>query len=225
MSESTERLVVTVALDERDLLRKKIIDAIRRMDVVTLKRNSEGNTDDSKTVDKITVKEFERQAKASWQSIQDIIKRYRKIVRALTLSNATTMVETKSGKSMTRAEAIVLIKSFKESSFGASSDFEANIICQLNSVYNKKLAECNDKNSKADANAEVLKKQLASSDKSLLDSSLEVAEKRRQLESYELIDPLDVKKLIGKLQVEHDELVTELESAVKISNATTYIEF
>lgn len=226
MAEKKEKLLVTVALDERDLLRKKIVDAVRRMEVVTLKKNSEGNRDDSKTIKKITVGEFSSKARASWQSINDMVDRYRRIVRALTLANANTMIETRSGQSMTRAEAISLIKSFKEaSSFGASTDFEGIIIKQLEDNYNEAMASCADKNSRADSSAETLKKQLASSDKELSESSLDIVEKRRELESYEVIDPLDVKSIIEKMTINHNALVTELESAVKVSNATNYIEF
>lgn len=226
MAEHKEKMLVTIALDERDLLRKKIIDAVRRLNSVTLKRNSEGDSGSGKTIDRCTVDEFNKKVKSSWQSINDMVKRYRRIVRALTLSNATTMVETPSGKSMTRAEAIAMLQSFRNSgSYGATTDFEGIMIEQLSANFKGASKDCATRNSKVDESAEAMKKQMAGSDRELSKASLELIEARRVAESYELVDPLDVQSLIESLSVEHDALVKELESAVKVSNATTYIEF
>jgi hypothetical protein len=40
----------------------------------------------------------------------------------------------------------------------------------------------------------------------------------------ELVDPLDVKKKIEALQERRNSLLTELDTQIKVSNATTFIE-
>ena len=40
----------------------------------------------------------------------------------------------------------------------------------------------------------------------------------------ELVDPLDVQKKIASLQEKRDTLLTELDTQIKVSNATTFIE-
>lgn len=40
----------------------------------------------------------------------------------------------------------------------------------------------------------------------------------------EIVDPLDVKKKIEKLKEKRDILLTELDTQIKVSNATTFIE-
>ena len=41
----------------------------------------------------------------------------------------------------------------------------------------------------------------------------------------ELVDPIGIKDKLDALREEHDTLAKELDSAIKISNATTYVEF
>ena len=41
----------------------------------------------------------------------------------------------------------------------------------------------------------------------------------------ELIDPIKVETELKTLVDKHDALVKELDSAIKVSNATTYVEF
>ena len=40
----------------------------------------------------------------------------------------------------------------------------------------------------------------------------------------ELVDPLDVKKKLGMLEEKRNILLTELDTQIKVSNATTFIE-
>lgn len=41
----------------------------------------------------------------------------------------------------------------------------------------------------------------------------------------ELVDPLSVEKLTAKLDEKRDKLLSELDTQIKVSNATTFIEF
>ena len=40
----------------------------------------------------------------------------------------------------------------------------------------------------------------------------------------ELVDPLDVKKKVEELEEKHTKLLKELDTQIKVSNATTFIE-
>ena len=64
-----EKMIVTRALDERDLLIKKINDAIDRASFVTVKKTS----DDIVIGGKKSVQEFDDEARADLQSIRDLI--------------------------------------------------------------------------------------------------------------------------------------------------------
>ena len=77
-----EKLLVCDALDERDFLRKKIMNAIKESSFIGAKREREDN------VNGVSVSKFEDNAKATYQSIKDMIKRYNAIDIAITQSNA-----------------------------------------------------------------------------------------------------------------------------------------
>ena len=53
---------------------------------------------------------------------------------------------------------------------------------------------------------------------------LEVVEAYVRENTTELVDPLDVQKKITSLQEKRDTLLTELDTQIKVSNATTFIE-
>ena len=53
---------------------------------------------------------------------------------------------------------------------------------------------------------------------------LEVVEAYVKENTTELVDPLDVQKKISVLQEKRDTLLTELDTQIKVSNATTLIE-
>ena len=80
------KLLITQALDERDLLVKKINSKIERIDFVDGKKRNE-----EKVIQQvITKEEFSKKVKTSYQQIQDLIKRYQKIDEAIITSNANT---------------------------------------------------------------------------------------------------------------------------------------
>ena len=67
-----EKMLVTQALDERDLLVKKITDKIRKAKLVDTKKRNEERT----AGERVTVDEFGRTAQSAWQQIMDLIDRY-----------------------------------------------------------------------------------------------------------------------------------------------------
>ena len=53
---------------------------------------------------------------------------------------------------------------------------------------------------------------------------LEVVDAYVRENTTELVDPLDVQKKTAELQEKRDALMTELDTQIKVSNATTFIE-
>ena len=69
-----EKMLVTQALDERDLLVKKINDKIRKIKLIDTKKRNEEKT----VEERATVAEFGKAAESSYQQVMDLIDRYQK---------------------------------------------------------------------------------------------------------------------------------------------------
>jgi hypothetical protein len=214
-----EKLLVCDALDERDFLRKKIITAIKTTKFVGSKRIKDAK------VNGITVKEeFESEAKSNYQSITDLIDRYNRLDTAITQANAVTEIETRSGKKMTRASAISLRKALFYSD--SDSDFTGSLIREMQLQLNNAVSSVANMNRKADTELESYKSSLTSKDsKSLTEDQIDMCEKLTADLHGELIDPLGIEKKIAELSESYNALKKELDSAIKVSNATTYVEF
>lgn len=215
-----EKMIVTRALDERDLLIKKINDAIDRASFVTVKKTS----DDIVIGGKKSVQEFDDEARADLQSIRDLIRRYNRLDAAILLANATTDIEV-AGVTMTRAAAINLRKTLLGRSF-SNTNFDDALIRKINNDFTKAKMAINKSQENADRQKEAMSTALASSDKKVLsDDSLKSISAYCDNLVYSMVDPIDTEKVVGDLQGRQDELKANLESAIRISNATTYVEF
>lgn len=56
------------------------------------------------------------------------------------------------------------------------------------------------------------------------DKPLEVVDTYMLENTAELVDPLDVQKKVGEIQEKRAKLLSELDTQIKVSNATTFIE-
>ena len=70
---------MTQALDERDLLVKKINDKIEKIKLVDVKKRNEETTADNR----ISVEEFSKNAESAYQQITDLIERYQRLDAAI----------------------------------------------------------------------------------------------------------------------------------------------
>lgn len=210
----SEKLLICDALDERDFLKKKIQKAIQHLNLITVKRKK-----DPKTSINLTVEEFEAQAKSEYQSVMDMIDRYNRINVAIVESNAREMIKTRSGVEMTRAAAIA-----KKKIFGTSDDFQMllhqSLIEQLDSASNDFRVYSRSKDQLEDK----YKTNLTTKEKGLSDEDLKAIEKIVEGETPEVIDPISLKEVADNLANDYNALVKEIDTAIKISNATTYIE-
>lgn len=213
-----ETLKMTQALDERDYLKKKIISSINELDVITAKRNL-----DKLTRSGDTPEDFEKKAKANYQSLIDNIDRYNRICAAIVQSNAESTI-TVAGKEMTRAKAIELKKRMKD-----GDHLELALFTKLNALYTTNLDNYNRlTNQLADRKERYIESMIDATgdkNKTLSDEDLKVVDK--MMESYEpqLIDPLNLKDIIDNMKADIENFAKEIETAIKISNATTDVTF
>ena len=217
----SEKMLVTQALDERDLLVKKIGDKIAKANFVDTIRPNE-NKVYARRVEKA---EFTKEAKAAYQQITDLIARYQKIDAAIVDSNARTEVKTSYG-TFTVAGAISLRNRLRGLGvYEEEADFEGNLQKKLRSEYEERVRFCDMKNSQLQTTAENMRLSILGRDAKTKDEKpLGVVEAYVKENTTELVDPLKVEKKIEDLEEKRNTLLRELDTQIKVSNATTFIE-
>ena len=164
------------------------------------------------------IKDFNENAKASFQKVTDLIRRTEAIKAALSLSNAATKI-TVGDKEMSVAEGIYAMQHGMES--------KRELLYAMNNQYAQALQTVQSNNKIVEG--ERLDKFIASTfgnkEKASPEDIRVATETFLKQQRYEIVDPLDIKKRIDELQDEIDEFTSKIDSAIQISNATTYIEF
>ena len=133
----SEKMLVTQALDERDLLVKKINDKIEKASFIdTIKPNED------KVFEKRVKKEdYVKEATAAYQQITDRIERFQTIDAAIVDSNAKTEISTSYGK-FTVAGAISLRSRLHGGgAYDGEAGFERRIQNKLQSEYDERVVE------------------------------------------------------------------------------------
>jgi ribosomal protein S13 len=92
---TSQQMSITQALAELKLLRKRIDHVLDDARFITLKTKTR----------QLDVEGFNKTARASYQSFQDLLNRYNRIKAAIVVSNATALVAV-AGKTYTVAEAV-----------------------------------------------------------------------------------------------------------------------
>ncbi|SCY69170.1 hypothetical protein SAMN02910292_02518 [Lachnospiraceae bacterium XBB2008] len=212
------KMLVTQALDERDLLVKKINDKIEKAKFVdTIKPNEEKVMES-----RVSRDEFAKDAESAYQQIMDLIDRYQKIDAAIVASNAKNTIETSYGV-FTIAGAISLRKRLRGEDI--KTDFEFLLQNTMSNERKVCLEAAEVKNKQLQDTAEDMRLSILGKDTKVKDEKpLEVVDAYVRENTTELVDPLDVKKKIESLKEKRDTLLTELDTQIKVSNATTFIE-
>ena len=209
---TTEKMTIHEALSELKVIGKRIDKEMNGMVFVTANKHS--NT----KIGGKTIEEFSDNIKSKYQKITDLIKRREAIKRAVTQSNAITVVNI-SGQEMTVAEAIEYKK--------AGVAFKENLLGCLSLQYNRTtdiINRTNGDNLEAKADDYVIK-MYGNKDSGIANEVIETAKKNYiDNNSLDMIDPLDVSKIIAELNDEIDKFTTKVDSALSVSNATTMIE-
>ena len=217
-----EKMLVTQALDERDLLVKKITDKIKKLRLVDTKKKNEDTTME----DRVTPEEFGKTAQSAWQQIMDLIDRYQRLDAAIVASNAENKVETAFG-TFTVAGAIALRARLKGNGiYDEDGMFERNLMAILSTQYDGAVRVADGKNKALETQAESMRLSILGKDNKAKDPKpLEVVDAYIRENTTEIIDPLDAQKKRQELKDRIDTLLSELDTRIKVSNATTMIEF
>ena len=208
-----EKMLVTQALNELKLLDGRIDRAISTGRFVTSAKLIE------KKVNSITTKEeFSELAKASIQSANDLIERRKKIKAAVVVSNAKTTVDV-NGVMMTVADAIE-----RKNSIEYEEDLLAKLKSQLSDANNTVMRK------NIDMEVQINKIIEASygkdSKQKINPEDYDAIAKPYKLNNeYGLVDPLGIGNLIRKMEEDIQGFKSNVDSALQISNCTTYIEF
>lgn len=216
-----DKMLVTQALDERDLLVKKIQDKIAKAAFVdTVKPNEE------KVLDaRVSRDEFAKDAESAYQQIRDLIDRFQKIDAAIVASNAKTKISTSYGE-YTVAGAISLRSRLRGAgSYDGDADFESALQRKMENEYERRVELAEMKNKQLQNTAEGMRLSILGKDTKVKDDKpLEVVETYVKENTTELVDPLNIKEKVAALTEKRDTLLTELDTQIKVSNATTFIE-
>ena len=214
------RLLVTQALDERDLLNKKINDKIKTAVFIDVVKHNE-ETVMNRRVDRET---FQKEAQSSFQQINDLIERYKNIEAAIVESNAKTFIETSYGK-FSIAAAIALRNRLRgDLKFDGKADFETTLYQKMKRAYDDCITTMELKNEALAETAEQMRLSILGRETKVKnDKPLEVVETYIKENSMELADPLNIVSKMEQLQERKDKLLSELETQIKVSNATTFI--
>ena len=214
------RLLVTQALDERDLLNKKINDKIMSAVFVDVVKHNE-ETVLNRRVDRET---FLKEAQSTYQQINDLIERFKNLEAVIVESNANTFIETTYGK-FSVAAAIALRNRLRgDLKFDGKADFETTLFQKMKRAYDDCITTMELKNEALAETAEQMRLSILGKETKVKnDKPLEVVETYVKENSMELADPLGIVAKMEQLKEKRDKLLTELETQIKVSNATTFI--
>ena len=217
----SEKLLVTQALDERDLLVKKINDKIGKASFVDIVRNNEEKVSKAR-VDRET---FGRDAQSAFQQIRDLITRFQKIDAAIVASNAATKIRTSYGE-FTVAGAISLRSRLRGTGvYEEDADFEGCLLHKMETELQMQIQNIETKNRQLQSTAENMRLSILGKDSKVKDDKpLEVVETYVRENTTVLVDPLKVEKQIEDMKEKRETLLRELDTQIKVSNATTYVE-
>lgn len=218
----SEKMLVTQALDERDLLVKKIGDKIQNIKAVDTKKRNEERT----AGERLSIEEFRRNAQAAYQQIMDLIDRYQRVDAAIVASNAANTVKTSYGE-FSVAGAIALRNRLKGNGiYEEEGAFETALATQLDRQYQASAQAAELKNKGLESQAETMRLSILGKESKVKDAKpLEVVDTYIRENTMEVIDPLESQKKVQGLKEKMDALLTELDTQIKVSNATTFVEF
>lgn len=217
-----EKMLITQALDERDLLVKKISDKISKAKFIDTAKKNEEKVYEAR----VTKEQFAKEARAAYQQIMDLTDRYQKIDAKIVNSNANTYIETSCG-TMSVASAIALRGRLRGTGvYEDRADFEGNLQKSMQCQYDRSVQFAENRNQKLQSTAEEMRLSILGKDTRVKeDKPLEVVETYVKENTTELIDPLGIQKKMEELSEKRENLLRELDTQIKVSNATTFIEF
>ena len=212
-----EKMTIHKALAELKTMDDRIAKAIRDNTYVLAVKHS------AEKINGKTVQNFKEDMRSGYQKVTDLIARRDAMKRAVVLSNATTKVKV-GEREYTVAEAIEMKNHGME--------FRSALLRQMNSAYvtaQNELARNGGEALEKKAEQYVLAVIAAQpkDSKMSVDSEAMKALRKTYIENntYDLVDPMDIAKVIEALDAEINEFNAEVDAALSVSNALTVIEF
>ena len=110
--------------------------------------------------------------------------------------------------------------------YAKGTDFEGLLQSVLEAQFNAGVQVADERNKALEKQAETMRLSILGKDgKARDDKPLEVVEAYVKENTTELVDPLGAEKRMAELKEKKEKLLSELETQIKVSNATTVIEF
>lgn len=213
---TNEKMTIHKALAELKVIDSRINKAISDGTYVIANKHS------NEKINGMPINEFKTAMKASHDKVMDLINRRNAIKRAVVLSNATTKINV-GNTEYTVAEAIEMknhgmefkttyMRFMAHQNMNAQSELNRNsgeAIEKRAEQYVLSVIQAQPKDAKMSVDSEAMK----ALRKDYINNN-----------TYDLIDPLNVNKLIEELTNEINEFNTEVDAALSVSNALTVIE-
>lgn len=211
-----ETMTLHRALSELKTLDSRIAKTIQEGTYVVANKHS------NEKIKGVTINDYKEHMKACHNKVTDLINRKNAIKKAVVLSNATTKV-TIGGNEYTVAEAI----SLKQHGMDFKTAYLRALVNQ-NAVAQNEILRHSGEIIEKDAEKYVLAVIQAQPKDSKMSVDSEAMKKLREEyiknNTYDLIDPLNVTKLIQEMTDEIDAFNTEIDSILSTSNALTVID-
>lgn len=211
------KMTVHKALAELKTLDARITKAIHETPYVLAVKHS------AEKINGMTIDNFKDKMRSGYQKATDLIARRDAMKRAVVLSNATTKVKIGDNE-YTVAEAIEMKNHGME--------FKSDLLRQMNSAYTAAQNELVRNGGEAlekKAEQYVLAVIAAQPKDSKMSVDSDAMKTLRQTyidnNTYDLVDPMNIAKVMEKLDAEINEFNAEVDAALSCSNALTVIEF
>ena len=209
---TTEKMTIHKALCELKVIGDRIKKTMGSIPFVVVNEHANAK------IQGITISEYKAEMLSAYQSTQDLINRRDAIKRAVVKSNATTMVVV-GNKEYTVAEAIEM----KNHGMEFTKLMMGKMASELERA--KRTAEVNNgQNLENRADGYIRNMYNTTDMKNLTKEAAVEREKFIEQHTTELIDPLKVSEKIAALEKEYYDFMTEVDSALSVSNAVTEIE-
>ena len=205
-----QKMTIHRALSELKLIDARIEKAISAIEPT-------GVTQKDKLVNQFYNKDdFEKNAKANLQSVNDLIERKNKIKSSIVKANGITQVEI-NGEKMTIADAI---------NFKQVIDFKKKLIATLEQKHRNAKAVAEKNNKQVEDNALRLAEAALQKDNVKINDgdAVAITEPYLTKNQFHLVDPLKVDELVEKLQTEVNDFESEVDAVLSEINAVTVIE-
>jgi hypothetical protein len=214
---TTEKMTIHKALAELKTMDDRIEKAIRSATYILAVKHS------AEKINGKTVANFKEDMRSGYQKVTDLIARRDAMKRAVVLSNATTKIKIGENE-YTVAEAIEMKNHGME--------FRSALLYQMGSAYTTAQNDLVRNGGvalekKADQYILAVIAAQPKDSKMSVDSDAMKAMRKEYIENntYDLVDPMDIAKVIETLDAEINEFNAEVDAALSCSNALTVIEF